>query len=128
MTSCRGYRSQDCPDGIDIDIAQYLSSLVPAERGEVWSLSDVLYGNEEKGRKPIQLFINEVNQYDGLIDIMFGINELISGRSSHASGVIFFDEDPYEHCAFMRTPKGEIITQWDLHQVEFMGNTKYDLN
>ena len=127
LTSCRGYRSQDCPDGIDIDIAQYLSSLVPAERGEVWSLSDVLYGNEEKGRKPIQLFINEVNQYNGLIDIMFGINELISGRSSHASGVIFFDEDPYEHCAFMRTPKGEIITQWDLHQVEFMGNTKYDL-
>lgn len=127
LTSCRGYRSQDCPDGIDIDIAQYLSSLVPAERGEVWSLSDVLYGNEEKGRKPIQLFINEVNQYNGLIDIMFGINELISGRSSHASGVILFDEDPYEHCAFMRTPKGEIITQWDLHQVEFMGNTKYDV-
>lgn len=27
----------------------------------------------------------------------------------------------------MKTPKGEIITQWDLHQVEFMGNTKYDL-
>lgn len=128
LTSCRGYRSQDCPDGIDIDIAQYLSSLVPAERGEVWSLSDVLYGNEEKGRKPIQLFINEVNQYNGLIDIMFGINELISGRSSHASGVILFDEDPYEHCAFMRTPKGEIITQWDLHQTEWLGNTKYDLN
>ena len=127
LTSCRGYRSQDCPDGIDIDIAQYLSSLVPAERGEVWSLSDVLYGNEEKGRKPIQLFINEVNQYNGLIDIMFGINELISGRSSHASGVILFDEDPYEHCAFMRTPKGEIITQWDLHQTEWLGNTKYDV-
>ena len=127
LTSCRGYRSQDCPNGIDIDIAQYLSSLVPAERGEVWSLSDVLYGNEEKRRKPIQLFINEVNQYNGLIDIMFGINELISGRSSHASGVILFDKDPYEHCAFMRTPKGEIITQWDLHQVEFMGNTKYDV-
>ena len=127
LTSCRGYRSAEYPDGIDIDVAQYLSSLIPAERGEVWSLEEVLYGNEEKGRKPIKSFINEVSQYDGLIDIMLGIKNLVSRRGSHASGVVFFDEDPYEHCAFMKTPKGEIITQWDLHQVEFMGNTKYDL-
>ena len=127
LTSCRGYRSAEYPDGIDIDVAQYLSSLIPAERGEVWSLEEVLYGNEEKGRKPIKSFINEVSQYEGLIDIMLGIKNLVSRRSSHASGVVFFDEDPYEHCAFMKTPKGEIITQWDLHQVEFMGNTKYDL-
>ena len=127
LTACRGYRSAEYPDGIDIDVAQYLSSLIPAERGEVWSLEEVLYGNEEKGRKPIKSFINEVSQYEGLIDIMLGIKNLVSRRSSHASGVVFFDEDPYEHCAFMKTPKGEIITQWDLHQVEFMGNTKYDL-
>lgn len=126
LTSCRGYRSAEYPDGIDIDVAQYLSSLIPAERGEVWSLEDVLYGNEEKGRKPIKSFINEVSQYDGLVDIMLGIKDLVSRRGSHASGVVFFDSNPYEHCAFMKTPKGELITQWDLHEVEFMGNTKYD--
>lgn len=127
LTSCRGYRSAEYPDGIDIDVAQYLSSLIPAERGEVWSLEDVLYGNEEKGRKPIKSFINEVSQYEGLVDIMLGIKDLVSRRGSHASGVVFFDSNPYEHCAFMKTPKGELITQWDLHEVEWMGVVKYDL-
>lgn len=47
-------------------------------------------------------------------------------RSSHASGVILFDEDPYEFGSFMRTPKGEVITAYDLHMCEACGMTKYD--
>lgn len=52
LTACRGYRSDDFPDGIDVDEAQYLSSLIPKERGFLWSLSEVVYGNSDKGRKP----------------------------------------------------------------------------
>ena len=67
LTACRGYRSEDCPDGIEVDIAQYLSSLIPQERGFLWPLSDVVYGNEEKGRKPNKTFLNEVQQYPRVI-------------------------------------------------------------
>ena len=126
LTACRGYRSEDYPDGIDVDTAQYLSSLIPSERGFLWPLTDVVNGNEEKDRKPIKLFINEVNNYEGLLDIMLAIEGLINKRSSHASGVILFDEDPYEFGCFMKTPKGEIITQYDLHMCEYVGMTKYD--
>ena len=126
LTACRGYRSEDCPDGIEVDVAQYLSSLIPSERGFLWPLNDVINGNEDKGRKPIKIFINEVEQYPGLLDIMLGIEGLINKRSSHASGVIMFDEDPYEFGSFMRTPKGEIITSYDLHMCEHCGMTKYD--
>ena len=126
LTACRGYRSEDFPDGIDVDTAQYLSSLIPAERGFLWSLSDVINGNEDKDRKPIKTFINEVNQFPGLLDIMQGIEGLVNKRSSHASGVILFDEDPYEFGSFMRTPKGEVITAYDLHMCEACGMTKYD--
>ncbi len=126
LTACRGYRSEDFPDGIDVDTAQYLSSLVPSERGFLWSLDDVVYGNPDKGRRPSNAFINEVNQYPGLLDIMKGIEGLVNKRSSHASGVILFDEDPYEFGCFMKTPKGEIITQYDLHMCEACGMTKYD--
>ena len=126
LTACRGYRSEDCPDGIDVDIAQYLSSLVPQERGFLWSLKDVMYGNQDKGRKPVTPFINEVSQYPGLLEIMEGIEGLVNKRSSHASGVIMFDKNPYEFGCFMRTPKGEIITQYDLHMAEAAGMTKYD--
>ena len=126
LTACRGYRSEDYQDGIDVDTAQYLSSLVPQERGFLWELKDVVFGNPSKDRKPVTAFINEVNQYPGLLDIMRGIEGLISRRGSHASGVILFDEDPYEFGCFMKTPSGDIITQYDLHDAEAAGMTKYD--
>ena len=125
-TACRGYRSEEYPDGIDNDISQYLASLVPSERGFVWELNEVVNGNPEKDRKPITTFVNEVSQYPGLLDIMFGIEGLVKSRGSHASGVIMFDEDPYEFGCFMRTPSGDIITQYDLHMCEAAGMTKYD--
>ena len=126
LTACRGYRSKDFPDGIDVDTAQYLSSLIPSERGFLWPLKDVVYGNKDKDRKPVTPFITEINQYPGLLDIAMAIEGIVNKRSSHASGVILFDEDPYEFGCFMKTPKGEIITQWDLHMDEACGMTKYD--
>ena len=126
LTACRGYRAEDYPEGIDVDTAQYLTSLIPSERGFLWTLEDVMYGNAEKGRRSVTPFINEIEQYPGLVEIMKGISGLINKRSSHASGVILFDEDPYEFGCFMRTPKGEVITQYDLHDAEAAGMTKYD--
>ena len=126
LTACRGYRSEDYPEGIDNDEAQYIASLIPSERGFLWPLEDVINGNKDKGREPVHVFVKEVNTYPGLLDIIFGIVGLINKRSSHASGVILFDEDPYEFGCFMRTPKGEIITQYDLHDCEAAGLTKYD--
>ena len=126
LTACRGYRSEKYPDGIDNDEAQYIASLIPSERGFLWPLEDVINGNKDKEREPVHLFVQEVNMYPGLLDIIFGIVGLVNKRSSHASGVILFDEDPYEFGCFMKTPKGEIITQYDLHDCEAAGLTKYD--
>lgn len=126
QTACRGYRSEDYPDGIDVDTAQYMSSLIPSERGFLWDLHTVVYGDPAKDRKPVNLFIEEVDQYPGLLDIMLGIEGLISRRGSHASGLIMMDEDPFEFGCFMKTPSGEVITQYDLHDAEYAGMTKYD--
>lgn len=126
LTACRGYRSDDYPDGIDVDQAQYMSSLIPQERGFLWSISEVIHGSEEKGRKPVAAFIREVNQYPGLLDIIERIEGLVNKRSSHASGVILYGEDPYETASFMKTPGGDLITCYDLHKAEAAGDTKYD--
>lgn len=127
LTACRGYRSDDYPEGIDVDEAQYLSSLVPSERGFLWPIEDVVRGNPEKGRKPVQPFIVAVNQYPGLLDIITRIQGLVNKRSSHASGVILFNQDKiFDTAAVMRTPKGALITQWDLHDQEAAGSVKYD--
>lgn len=126
LTACRGYRSEEFPDGIDVDTAQYLSSLIPSERGFLWDLNTVVNGDESKDRKPVAIFINEVDKYPGLLDIMLGIEGVISRRGSHASGVIFSNEDPFEFMAYMKTPSGDVITQYDLHDAEWAGATKYD--
>ena len=96
LAACRGYRSEDYPDGIDVDIAQYMSSLIPQERGFLWPISDVINGNEEKDRKPITTFIREVNQYPGLLDIIVRIEGIINKRSSHASGIILYGSDLFD--------------------------------
>lgn len=126
LTACRGYRSEDCPDGIDVDVAQYMSSLIPQERGFLWDISDVVYGNEEKDRKPVTAFIKEVNNYPGLLEIIMSICGLVNKRGIHASGVILYGEDPFETASFMKAPNGDIITCYDLHKAEAAGDTKYD--
>ena len=32
LDACRGYRSEEYPDGIDNDVAQFLTTMIPAER------------------------------------------------------------------------------------------------
>jgi DNA polymerase-3 subunit alpha len=125
-TACRGYRSKEYPKGIDVDIATYLSSLVPSERGLTWSLKECFEGNEEKERKPIKEFINQFKEYPGLKEIALGVENLVVRRGQHASGVILYNETPFETGALMRSPNGDITTQYDLHKCESAGDTKFD--
>ena len=133
QTACRGYRHQDedgieeYPNGIDNDIAQYISSLVPQERGFLWTISDCVVGNAEKGRKPVKTFIKEVEQYPGLLDIIRNIEGVVKNRSIHASGVILYDaEHIFDTAAVMKATSGDLITCYDLHMAEAAGDTKYD--
>lgn len=133
LTACRGYRGSqnengefEYPEGIDVDIAQYMTSLIPQERGFLWSLNDVVNGNEEKDRKPVKAFIEEINKYEGLLDVMFSIEGLVNKRSQHASGVILYNSSPFETDAIMRSPNGDLTTQFSLHDAEALGDTKFD--
>lgn len=125
-TACRGYRSKEYPKGIDSDISLYLSGLIPSERGITWSLTECFEGNEEKGRKPIREFCSQFENYSGLKEITLGIENLIVRRGVHASGVIFYNNSPFETSALMKSPGGDITTQFDLHMEEKLGGTKFD--
>ncbi len=133
LTACRGYRhtgedgKEEFPDGIDVDEAQYISSLIPSERGFLWSINDVINGNPEKGRMPITTFKHKMDEYPGLLDIILNIEGIVNKRSSHASGVIFYDKGHLtDTSSIMRTPSGDLITCFDLHKAEACGDTKYD--
>lgn len=124
QTACRGLK-------INGDIGLYLSSLIPVERGKVWGISDCYYGNPKKNRQPITEFKNIVDEWSekkgrSLLEVALGIEGLINKRSSHACGVLPVNEVFTKHNAKMRTPSGELVSQFDLHHSEYVGDLKYD--
>ena len=86
----------------------------------------MVYGNAEKGRAPVGAFIEEVNKYPGLLEIIESIDGLVNKRGQHASGVILYNNLPYETGAIMRSPNGDLTTQFSLHEAEAAGDVKYD--
>ena len=113
--------------GIDVDEASYISNLIPAERGQVYTLKQTYYGDEDNGIAPTQAFINEVSKYPKLWEVAQRIEGLICGQGIHAGGVVFTDEDFTESSALMRAPDGTIITQFELHDLEDVSMIKMDL-
>lgn len=120
QTACRGL-------GYDLEVGQFLSSLIPWSRGENWSISDCIYGNEEKERKPITEFINEINKYPRLKETSLKIEGLINKRSIHAGGVLILNDSYTKTNAAMRAPNGTLITQYNLDDSQKAGNIKYDI-
>ena len=121
QTACRGL-------GIDNDIAAYLSSFIQADRGQLRTLKQTFYGDEENGFGASTQFRIEMEEnYPEVWRVAQGIEGLINGCGIHAGGVIFVDEPFTESTALMRAPKGEIITQFDLHDAEDTGLIKYDI-
>ena len=121
QTACRGL-------GIDNDIAAYLSSFIQADRGQLRSLKQTFYGDPDNGMSASVQFRTEMEEnYPEVWRVAQGIEGLINGCGIHAGGVIFVDEPFTESTALMRAPKGEIITQFDLHDAEDTGLIKYDI-
>ena len=113
--------------GIDVDEAAYISSLVPADRGQIRTLHQCYYGDEENGFDPVPLFVKEMNNNPELWEVAQKVEGLICRIGEHAGGVIFVDEDFTNSTALMRAPNGDIITQFDLHDDEAVSLIKYDL-
>lgn len=112
---------------IDNDIALYISSLIPADRGQTRTLKQCYYGDEENDFKPIPLFVREMNNYPELWKVAQRIEGLICRVGEHAGGVIFVDEPFTNSTALMRVPNGDIVTQFDLHDCEAASLIKIDL-
>ncbi|MGE8033899.1 PHP domain-containing protein [Lysinibacillus sp. NPDC093692] len=120
QTACRGL-------SIDRDVGLYIASLIPVERGDMWPLKDCLYGNEEKGRKPIKQLIDEIDMYPRLRETALKIEGLINKRSIHAGGVLVLNEEYTKMNAMMKAPNGTPITQFNLNDSQACGAIKFDI-
>lgn len=113
---------------VDVDIAHYLSSMIESDRGLPRTLHQTFYGDEEMGIRPNKTFQIEMEQnYPDLWEMAQQIEGLIVRVGEHAGGVVFVDEPFTESTALMRAPNGDIITQYELHDLEKVGDIKYDI-
>ena len=120
LTAARGL-------GIDVDIAQYLASLIPSDRGMLRTLDQCMYGDEENGWLPIKQFVYEMTEnYPEIWEVAHKIEGLVCRMGIHAGGVIFVDEPFTNSTALMRAPDGTIVTAFDLHDCEDVSLIKYD--
>lgn len=121
LTACRGL-------GVDIDIAQYLSGMIISDRGNLRTLKQTFYGDEENDFLPNKTFAYEMTEhYPEVWKVAQFIEGLICGVGSHAGGVIFVDEPFSKTTALMKTANGDIVTQYDLHDAEAASLIKIDL-
>lgn len=119
LTAARGL-------GIDVDEAQYIASLIPADRGLTRTLKQCYYGDKDNGFSSIPLFIKEMDSRPELWQVAQKIEGLVCRCGIHAGGVIFVDEPFTNSTALMRAPDSTIITAFDLHDAESVSLIKYD--
>lgn len=113
--------------GIEVDIALYISSLIPSDRGKTRTLDQCYYGDKENGFEPIPLFIQQMKEYPEIWEVAHKIEGLVARCGEHAGGVIFVDEPFTKSTALMKVPNGDIVTQFDLHDAEEASLIKMDL-
>lgn len=120
QTACRGL-------GYDLSVGRYLASLIPFHRGENHTISECLYGDKEKGIKPVKEFINEIEKYPRLKETALKIEGLIKQRGVHPGGVLVLNESYTKSNALMRAPNGTPVTQYNLDDSQATGSIKYDI-
>lgn len=112
--------------GYDKDKMKVLSSLIATVRGKTDTISQTYYGDEKEGKTPNKEFVNMMNEFDGLLELSLKLEGLIVSRGTHASGIFIVNGDITEHNSVMLSPDGTMTNQYELHDAEYLGLTKFD--
>lgn len=122
ITACRGL-------GISDDEAHYLADLIPVERGALWSIEDCIHGNADEGRRAVGPFKNALAEHEDvhLQKTILDLENLITGRSIHASAQYVFSNGYLKQNSLMKAPNGTDITAFNMNDSDVMGGLKVDL-
>lgn len=116
-TAARGLNISD-------DIANYITSLVPSERGMQLSLSQCYFGDDDHA--PVTKFVQYMNDYPELWTAAQKIENLTTAMGVHAAGIMLSNEPIVIKNSVMQTKDSKFITAYDLHESEETGLIKID--
>ena len=112
--------------GYNNDDMQALAALVPAHRGQTYTLKECLEGNDEKGYEPVENFKQKFDSYPGLFEAVKKIEGLPSNNSRHASALYIFNNGYLEHNSLIKTPNGTKTTAFSMHDSDEQSALKLD--
>ena len=106
--------------------AQAISALVPAKRGQTYTLAECLNGDPEKDYEPVPQLIEALKRHPGLYEAVEKIEGLPNGIGVHASALYIFNEDYVNQLSMMRSASGTPVTCFDYHAADECGCLKVD--
>lgn len=112
---------------IPSDVAGYLKSLIPVNRGKVAKLKDCIFGNKEKNIFPVYELVGEINKYPNLKETCLALEGLITNRGTHAAGVVVSNKTYTEYISAIRSADGTLETCYNLWDAEEAGLIKFDM-
>lgn len=118
--ACRGLE-------INNDVAGYLKSLVPVNRGKVSGLKECIYGNEKKDIKPVNSLVNEMSKYSNLTESCLKLEGLKTNRGQHAAGLIICNEPYTNYISSIKSADGTNMTCYNLWDSEEASCIKFDM-
>lgn len=113
--------------GYSNDEAQELSSMVPIDRGHVYTLEECANGNEDLDLDAHPEVITRLKQYPRLFETVEKISGLRLNASIHASAVYIQSDGYLAHNSLMRAPNGTRITAFDMDDTNALSGLKIDL-
>lgn len=120
LTACRGL-------GVNNDYAQYLASLIVADRGQIRSLKQMYYGDPEQDMRPNKVFVNEMDAHPEIWETALKIEGLVRTSGTHAGGIIVTEDALDNYISLMKTNSLITVTGATLHQAEDMSLIKFDV-
>lgn len=121
-TICRGM-------GIDINVANYIKSMIPRE-GIAFKTLSYCFEHEKDDdacNRFIKILRETEEEHKGFIENIKRVEGLICGKSSHASGIYIFQDSYFNYNAMMKTSSGLEITQFDMLDSDYQGGLKIDV-
>jgi DNA polymerase-3 subunit alpha len=113
--------------GIDHNEINQINKFVPSDAGFQWKISECLYGDERTGKEPILEIQQYYEQHPELFHSAMDLEGNPRHTSIHAAGVILAPDKITKYLPLMLGSGNEVVSQWDMGDIEKAGLLKIDL-
>jgi len=112
---------------IDHNEINEINKFVPSDAGFQWKISECLFGSEDGEKQPVPEIVQYYNNHQELFETALELEGNPRHTSIHAAGVVLAPGNIQKYIPLMVGDQDEIVSQWDMKNLEAIGMLKIDL-